>query len=57
MAGTFSQIYIQTVFAVKNRGALIRPEWETELFKYIRKRETVYPLQFSMAGRVWRIFV
>ena len=35
MAGTFSQIYIQTVFAVKNRDALIRPEWETELYKYI----------------------
>ena len=35
MAGTFSQIYIQTVFAVKNRDALIRPEWESELYKYI----------------------
>jgi REP element-mobilizing transposase RayT len=35
MAGTFSQIYIQTVIAVKNRNALIIPEWESELFKYI----------------------
>jgi len=35
MAGTFSQIYIQTVFAVKNRNALIQPEWEVELYKYI----------------------
>jgi len=35
MAGTFSQIYIQTVFAVKNRDALIQPEWESELYKYI----------------------
>ena len=35
MAGTFSQIYIQIVFAVKNRQALIDPIWETELFKYI----------------------
>ncbi|MCL1932566.1 MAG: IS200/IS605 family transposase [Candidatus Azobacteroides sp.] len=35
MAGTFSQIYIQIVFAVKNRDALIRPEWENELYKYI----------------------
>ena len=26
MQGTFSQIYIQTVFAVKNRDALISPE-------------------------------
>ena len=36
MAGTFSQIYIQTVFAVKNRDALIRPDWESELYKYYR---------------------
>ena len=35
MAGTFSQIYIQIVFAVKNHDALIRPEWESELYKYI----------------------
>ena len=35
MAGTFSQIYIQTVFAVKNRNALIQSEWEVELYKYI----------------------
>ena len=35
MTGTFSQIYIQIVFAVKNRDALIRPEWEGELYKYI----------------------
>lgn len=35
MADTFSQIYIQVIFAVQNRNALIRPEWEEELFKYI----------------------
>jgi len=35
MANTFSQIYIQTVFAVQNRNALIQPAWEVELFKYI----------------------
>lgn len=35
MAGTFSQIYIQIVFAVKNRDSLISPEWESELYKYI----------------------
>ena len=34
MADVFSQLYIQTVFAVKNRKALIRPEWEEELYKY-----------------------
>jgi len=35
MADVFSQIYIQTVFAVKNRQALIMPTWEDELHKYI----------------------
>jgi len=35
MAGTFSQIYIQIVFAVQNRAALISPDWEEQLFKYI----------------------
>lgn len=35
MPGTYSQIYIQTVFAVKHRESLIRPEWEEELHKYI----------------------
>ncbi|OEK00731.1 transposase [Roseivirga sp. 4D4] len=35
MPGTFSQIYIQVVFAVKGRRRLISPEWESELFKYI----------------------
>jgi len=35
MAGTFSQIYIQVVFAVKGRESLILPHWEEELYKYI----------------------
>jgi len=35
MAGTFSQIYIQIVFAVKARESLISPLWEEELYKYI----------------------
>ncbi len=35
MAGTFSQIYIQLVFAVKNRESLILPVWEEDLYKYI----------------------
>ncbi len=34
MADTFSQLYIQLVFAVKNRDAMILPQWETELHKY-----------------------
>ena len=35
MANTFSQIYIQTVFAVSNRMSLITPEFKEELHKYI----------------------
>lgn len=35
MANTFTQIYIQVVFAVQNRNSLIMPAWEEELFKYI----------------------
>jgi REP element-mobilizing transposase RayT len=35
MANTFTQIYIQIVFAVRNRLSLIQPEWEEDLFKYI----------------------
>jgi REP element-mobilizing transposase RayT len=32
---TYSQIYIQLVFAVKGRTSLIGASWEEELFKYI----------------------
>jgi REP element-mobilizing transposase RayT len=43
MANTYSQIYIQVVFAVKHRKCLIQPEWEDELYKFIsgivRKKE------------------
>jgi len=35
MAGTFSQIYIQIIFAVKGRDSLIQFSWEEELYKYI----------------------
>ncbi len=35
MANTFSQIYIQTVFAVNGRLSLIRPEFKEELYKYM----------------------
>jgi len=35
MAGTFSQIYIQYVFAVKGRENLISDSWGDELYKYI----------------------
>ena len=35
MAGTYSQIYIQIVFAVKGRQNLIGKEWQEDLNKYI----------------------
>ena len=35
MAGTYSQIYIQVIFAVKGRQNLINKQWQTELHKYI----------------------
>lgn len=35
MGDTFSKIYIQIVFAVRNRQALIHEKWEEELYKYI----------------------
>jgi putative transposase len=34
-SGTYSQIYIQTVFAVKYRACLIQPEWRERLHQYI----------------------
>lgn len=33
--GTYTQIHIQFVFAVKYRAALIHKKWQDELFKYI----------------------
>lgn len=35
MAGTFSQIYIQAVFAVKGRENLLQKTWRDEVFKYM----------------------
>ncbi|MFN8276601.1 MAG: IS200/IS605 family transposase [Chitinophagales bacterium] len=35
MPGTYSQIYLQFVFAVKGRQNLISPSWKDELNKYI----------------------
>ncbi len=35
MANTYSQIYIQTVFAVESRLSLIRPEFKEDLYKYM----------------------
>ena len=35
MSGTFSQIYIQIVFAVKGRENLIDRKWDEKLYQYI----------------------
>jgi REP element-mobilizing transposase RayT len=35
MANTYTQMYLQFVFAVKNRESLIQSEWKDELYKYI----------------------
>jgi len=35
MAGIFSQIYIQYVFAVQGRQNLLHKAWRDEVFKYI----------------------
>ena len=35
MANTFTQIYIQLIFAVQDRPSLIQTKWKDELYKYI----------------------
>jgi putative transposase len=35
MAGTYSQIYIQIVFAVQGRQNLLQKPWRDDVFKYI----------------------
>ena len=35
MANTYTQIHIQTVFAVQNRQSLIHNSWKEELYRYI----------------------
>lgn len=35
MANTYTQIYIQFVFAVQNRASLIHDTWKDELYRYI----------------------
>jgi hypothetical protein len=50
MANTFSQIYIQTVFAVSGRMSLITGDYKEELHKYIagivrNKRQKLLPDQ------------
>ena len=35
MANTYTQIYIQFVFAVQNRVSLIKESWQADLYKYM----------------------
>ncbi len=35
MAGTYSQIYIQVVFAVRGRQNLLHKEWREDVWKYM----------------------
>jgi len=35
MANTYTQIYIQAVFAVEGRQSLIAPEHKIEIYKYM----------------------
>ncbi|MEZ4990733.1 MAG: transposase [Saprospiraceae bacterium] len=35
MADVFSQLYVHLIFTPKHRQALIHPEWEVKLHKYI----------------------
>jgi REP element-mobilizing transposase RayT len=35
MAGTYSQIYVQVVFAVKGRQHMLQKPWRDEVFKYM----------------------
>ena len=35
MSNTYTQIHIQTIFAVQNRSCLIGNKWQEELYKYM----------------------
>jgi putative transposase len=35
MTGTYTQIYIQYVFAIKGRENLLQKPWRDEVFKYM----------------------
>jgi len=60
MAGTFSQIYIQIVFAVQGRQNLLRKEWRDEVFKYmagIIKNKGQKPIIVNGVGDHVHVFV
>ncbi len=48
MANTYTQIHLQLIFGVKYREALIDPNWEAELHKYIS--EIIMKYKFNWQG-------
>ena len=60
MAGTYSQIYIQAVFAVQGRANLLLPHWRQEVFKYmagIIKGKAQKPIVVNGVGDHVHVFV
>ncbi len=60
MAGTFSQMYVQVVFAVKGRENLIKKEFRTEVFEYIAgiiKGKNQKPIIVNGVGDHVHVFV
>ena len=50
MAQTFSKMLVHVIFSTKERQALIRPEWNDQLFAYmggIIKSEFGYPIRIN----------
>lgn len=46
MANTYTKIYIEVVFAVRNRQRLIPPLWKAELYKY--KTDIIHNLDHKL---------
>jgi putative transposase len=60
MAGTFAQIYIQTIFAVNGRLNLLQKPWRDEVFKYmagIIKKKGQKPIIVNGVANHVHIFV
>jgi len=60
MANTYTQLYIQIVFAVKGRQSLIRKAWKNELYAYtggIIKEQGSKPLAINGMSDHIHIFI
>ena len=51
---TYTQIHLQLIFRVKYREALIDPNWETELQRYIS--EIIMKYKFNWQGGYGALF-